>query len=163
MGLLERLPPRIAMSAQLVHRDIAPPLPIRVLTEDDIPSLAELLVAAYAGTVDDLGQTPAEALAELRDHTTGELIGPVLWDCSFVALDGETPAATVITCKEKGVPLLPYIYTHPDWQRRGLASALIQYAMNALLDRGYKQVRLRVALANLSARRLYEHFGFVQE
>ena len=163
MSLPERLPPRIVMSAPLVHRDIEPPLPIRVAADDDLPALAELLVAAYAGTVDGLGQTSAEALEELQHHTTGELIGPMLWDCSFVALDGETLAATVIACEEKGVPLLPYIFAHPDWQGRGLASALIQYAMNALVDRGYAQVRLRVALANVRARRLYEHIGFVEE
>jgi GNAT superfamily N-acetyltransferase len=163
MGLLERLPPRTVMSAPLVQRVVEPPLPVRITTEDDFPALAALLVVAYAGTVDDLGQTPDEALVELWDHTTGGLIGPMLWECSFVAHDGQTPAATVITCEENGVPLLPYIYTHPDWQGRGLATALIQYAMNALLDRGHKQVRLRVAHANLRARRLYEHIGFVEE
>jgi GNAT superfamily N-acetyltransferase len=151
------------MSAPLVQHDIDPPLPVRVSTEDDLPALAELLVVAYAGTVDDLRQTPAEALEELRHHTTGELIGPMLWDCSFVALDRETPAATVITCEEKGVPLLSYIYTHPDWQGHGLATALIQYSMNALLERGYERVRLKVALANVGARRLYKHIGFAEE
>lgn len=151
------------MSAPLVQRHISPPLPVRVTTEYDLPALAELLVVAYAGTVDDLGQTPAEALEELQDHATRERIGPMLWDCSFVALDRETPAAAVIACEEERVPLLSYIYTHPDWQGGGLATALIQYSINALLERGYERVRLKVALANVGARRLYKRIGFAEE
>ncbi len=88
----------------------------------------------------------------------------MLWDCSFVAVDGERPVSAVLTSEEQpGRPLLGDVYTHLDWQNRGLATSLIQLAANALLDRGYRRMTLRVALANEGARRLYERIGFVRE
>jgi ribosomal protein S18 acetylase RimI-like enzyme len=162
-AMLDRLPPGIVLVAPLVRRQVKSPLPCRNASAADLPELAELLVVSYRGTVDDLNQTTAEALQELEDHTTGEAIGPMLWDCSFVALDGDQLVSTVLTCESKGRPHLPYIYTHPDWQSRGLATALIQLTTNALLEHGYDRVALRVSLTNQGARRLYERLEFVPE
>lgn len=166
MSLLDRLPPRIVMVAKLpiptvMHRDDG--IPIRAVTPGDLPALAELLVVAYAGTVDDLQQTPAEALAELEQHTIGGLVGEPLWDCSLVAVDAGTPVAVVLTTDEDAHPLFAYVYTHPDFQRRGMATGLLQRCMKALHKRGFDHVRVRLAAANERARRVYERLGFVEE
>jgi ribosomal protein S18 acetylase RimI-like enzyme len=166
MSLLDRLPPRIVMVARLpgassVQRDDG--IPIRNVTPNDLPALAELLVVAYAGTIDDLGQTPAEALEELEQHTIGGAVGEPLWDCSLVAVDAGTPVAVVLTTNEDSHPLFAYVYTHPDFQRRGMATSLLQRCMKALHKRGFDHVRLRVALANERARRVYERLGFAEE
>jgi ribosomal protein S18 acetylase RimI-like enzyme len=165
MSLLDRLPPRTVMVAPLPIAGDAP-VPdsrYRTVTPEDLVALAELLVVAYSGTVDDLGQTPAEALEELEQHTTGEVVGPPLWDASFLSLDGDTPVATVLTTNENGRPLLAYIYTHPKWQSRGLATALIRRTAETLHSLGFCEMTLRVALANEGARRLYERLGFTKE
>lgn len=166
MSILDRLPPRIVMVAKLpgassVQRDDG--TPIRNVTADDLPRLADLLVVAYAGTVDDLGQTPEEALVELEQHTVGGLVGEPLWDCSFVAVEAGTPVAVVLTTDDKPHPLFAYVYTHPDIQRRGMATGLLQRAMKALHKKGYEKVRLRVAVANERAQRVYKRLGFVEE
>lgn len=162
--MLDRLPPRIVMTAPLVRRDVYPPLPCRPVAPGDLCALADLLVAAYRGTVDDLDESPGEALDYLEKRISGAMVGPMLWDCSFLALDDESPVAAVITSEEEpDRPLLGDVYTHPDWQRRGLATALIQLTANALLDHGYMRMTLRVAIANEGARRLYERIGFVRE
>jgi GNAT superfamily N-acetyltransferase len=166
MSILDRLPPRIEMVAPLpnnaaIDRDF--PIPIRNVTPDDLPALAELLVVAYAGTVDDLQQTPAEALVELEQHTVGGLVGEPLWDCSLVAVEAAVPVAVVLTTEEKGCPLFPYVFTHPSIQRRGVATALLQRAMKALHKKGYDRVRLRVAVENDRALRVYKRLGFVEQ
>lgn len=162
--MLDRLPPRILMTAPLRRREVEPLLPCRTVTPEDLPSLAGLLVSAYRGTVDDLGESPEQALDYLGKRTHGAVVGPMLWDCSFLALDGDDPVSAVLTSEEEpGRPLLGDIYTHPDWQNRGLATSLIQLTANALLDRGFRLMTLRVAIANESARRLYERLGFVAE
>ncbi len=156
---MRALPPRIRMLAPVVRRDPRPPLRTRRASPRDLPALAELLLASYAGTVDDLEQTFEEALKELEKFA-GSDIGPVLWDCSFIALASGRPVSAVLTCDEEGVPLLAYIYTHRDWQNRGLGTSLIGLAMNALAHRGYDIVSLRVAVANEGAQRLYRQLGF---
>jgi ribosomal protein S18 acetylase RimI-like enzyme len=113
--------------------------------------------------VDDLQQTPAEAQEELERHMLGGLVGEPLWDCSFVAVEAGTPVAVVLTTDEDTHPLFPYVYTHPDHQRRGMATGLLQRAMRALHKKGYDHVRLRVAVANERARRVYERLGFVEQ
>lgn len=166
MSILDRLPPRIVMVAKLPISAAAPRddgIPIRNVTEHDLGQLAELLVIAYAGTVDDLQQTPEEAQAELEQHTLGSLVGAPLWDCSFVAVEHGTPVAVVLTTDEDTHPLFAYVFTHPDHQRRGMATGLLLRAMRALHKKGYDHVRLRVAEANERARRVYERLGFVQE
>ena len=159
---MRALPPRIRMLAPVVQRDMRPPLRTRQASTRDLQALAELLLVSYAGTVDDLKQTFEEALAELENFARGD-IGPALWDCSFIALASGRPVSTALTCDENGVPLLGYIYTHPDWQNRGLATSLIAIAMNALARRGYDIVSLRVATANDAAQRLYRRLGFEEE
>ncbi len=163
MSLLDRLPARIVMIADLPIIGEAPSSEstYRTVTPDDLPALAELLVVAYAGTVDDLNESPEEALDYLHKRTRGEIVGPMLWDCSFVAVQRIAPVAAVLTSEENpGKPLLGDVYTHPDWQRRGLATALIHLTANALHERGYKEMTLKVAIANTDARRLYERLGF---
>ena len=159
---MRELPPRIRMLAFAVERDIESPFETREASPRDLPALAELLLVSYASTVDDLGQTFEEALGELEEFAAGQ-IGPVLWDSSFVAFASERPVSAVLTCEEKGVPLLAYIYTHPEWQNRGLGTALIRLAMNAAARRGYGMVSLRVATANNDAQRLYRRLGFSEE
>ncbi len=156
---MRELPPRIRMLAPAVEREVKPALRTREASPRDLPVLAQLLLVSYAGTVDDLEQTFEEALGELKEFAAGQ-IGPVLWDSSFVGFASGRPVSAVLTCEEKGVPLLAYIYTHPHWRNRGLGTALIRLVMNALARRGYSTVTLRVATANEDAQRLYRRLGF---
>ncbi len=138
-------------------------LDARSVAPGDLPALAELLVVAYTGTVDDLQQTPAEALEELEHFASGREVGPPLWECSFLTPASSAALSAVLTTLEGGRPLLGYIYTHPDAQGRGLATGLITRARQALAERGFQRVALRVAIANERARRLYERLGFAAE
>jgi predicted GNAT family acetyltransferase len=100
-------------------------------------------------------------LKYLEEHSSGGRLAPMLWDCSFLALDGETPVAAVFTSNENSHPLFHEVFTHPDSRGHGLATALLRRAMSALTAQGFGHVRLRVAVANETARQLYERLGFV--
>lgn len=51
---------------------------------------------------------------------------------------------------------------HPSFRRQGIASRLMQAAMDKLAGQKIKKVFLEVAIDNLSAIALYRHFGFTQ-
>lgn len=51
----------------------------------------------------------------------------------------------------------------PRWRNRGVGSALLSTAIEALRKRGAEDVALKVNIYNGTAQRLYRSFGFVQE
>lgn len=54
------------------------------------------------------------------------------------------------------------VATHPDYRRRGVASALLLAAQNAAKKSGILQLSLEVRASNEEAASLYEHHGFVR-
>jgi len=138
--------------------------PSRSATAEDRQALAELLIAAYSGTIDDEGETPAEALAEI-DHTLAGAYGPYLERCSFVVeADGALAAACLITLWN-AVPLVAFVMVAPRQQQRGLGRFVLRQSMRALWAQGYTQLALYVTDGNAPAQQLYERLGFtvVQE
>lgn len=137
-------------------------LALRPLVEDDAPGLADLMLAAFRGTVDDEGEDLDQARDEVRRTFAGSY-GRLLWNASFV-VEGEraTPAflsASVITFWQD-LPLLSFSVTHPQAERRGLATALIRQSARTLTGQGYARLDLFVTRGNAPAERLYEKLGF---
>ncbi|MBI1885167.1 MAG: GNAT family N-acetyltransferase [Chloroflexi bacterium] len=148
--------------------DLAGPLPdiavgpfdARNPGEHEVPALAELMFVSYAGSIDDEGWSVEETQHEVAAFADGKY-GPPLWECSFVAMVSGRPASAVLLCEENGVPLLAYVYTHPEFRGRGLVTGLVQRALTALRHRGYAKARLRVTIGNAAAEHVYRKLGFV--
>ena len=89
--------------------------PCRTVRADDVDSLAVLLYAAFRGTIDDEGESFADALAEIERTFAGGY-GKLLTNCSFVAEKGEfLVSACLIGLSEPGpVPLVIFSMTRPD-------------------------------------------------
>lgn len=49
------------------------------------------------------------------------------------------------------------------WRNRGLGSALLSSAIEAMRRRGAEEIALKVTIYNGTAQRLYRQFGFVQD
>lgn len=149
------------MEVQLRRRTVNRDLPRRTARKSDREDLAILLYAAYRGTIDDDGETFADALAEIDKLFAGGY-GEFLSDCSFVIEEGEFLAsASLITWWEPHrAPLVAFAMTRPEAQGRGMARSLLKESMNALLDRGDERLTLIVTDGNTPAQSLYESLGF---
>jgi ribosomal protein S18 acetylase RimI-like enzyme len=134
----------------------------RPLEGSDEADLADLMLAAFRGTVDDEGEDLDQARDEVRRTFEGAY-GTMLWDASFVVQDEAARpallAASVITFWRDS-PLLSCSMTHPRAARSGLATALISQSARALAGRGHTRLELFVTRGNVPAERLYDKLGF---
>ena len=153
---------RVPMELRLTKPPRGESRAFRAVRPSDREDLAILLYAAFRGTVDDEGETFADALAEI-DRTFAGGYGALLCDCSFVAEQGGfLLSACLIGLSEPGpVPLVVFSMTRPDARRRGWARFLLQRAIDALVDRGHRRLRLIVTEGNEPAQLLYASLGFV--
>lgn len=131
--------------------------------ESEMLALGRLYYEAYHGAIDDEGETPADALDEVRRCLGGEY-GCFLADCSFVLEgdDGEPAGAVLVAADSDGSVLLAEVLMHPRYRGRGYARPLIQSAMNACLERGYRRMWLMVTHDNVPAEGLYRRLGFAE-
>ncbi len=152
---------RIHMESRLVRQEDSARHACRTVRLSDRHNLSILLYAAFRGTIDDEGERLADARAEIDRTFTGKY-GRLLPDCSFVYQEEELLlSACLISCSEPDrIPLVVFSMTHPQAQRQGLARLLLRRSINALLDRGYKQLQLVVTDGNSPAQHLYASLGF---
>jgi GNAT superfamily N-acetyltransferase len=132
----ERAFMRIALQPQRVPATAGQRAPRR----DDAPALGALMFAAYAGTVDDEGESAEQAVDEVRKTFAGTY-GP--YDetrSSLVERDGRPVSACLVTYWQ-GRPFVAFSLTHPASQRQGLARAGLQHAMQALHANGEVELR----------------------
>ena len=122
-------------------------------------ALGALMLAAYQGTVDDEGESEADAVAEV-ERTMGGGYGPLLNDCSFAAEEGDRIVGASMTTLFESDPFLTYLVVDPEMKRRGIGTFLIVASGNALLSAGYTRLDLFVTEANGPAVNLYRKLGF---
>jgi len=157
---------RVEMMAEPVRRLVVCDRPLRHPRPDDeadVEALGRLYYEAYRGTIDDIGQSPADAMNEARETLAG-YFGRFLADCSFV-LDGHDglAGATLVTAAADDTALLAEVMVDPGYRGQGYARALIQAAMNACLDQGWQKMILTVTRNNVPAEGLYRRMGFEEE
>ena len=133
---------------------------LRAPVAADAGALARLMLAAYAGSVDDEGEDEADALVEVGKTFDGDYGTFDAASSKLVARAQELLHATLIT-RWQGRPFVAFAMTAPAARRVGLARACLISAMQDLRDQGEGEIRLVVTLANLPARTLYESLGFV--
>lgn len=135
----------------------------RAVAQGDDDALAQLMLAAYKGTVDDGGETLDDACGEVRKLLTGEF-GAFDATLSTVWIeDGAMAAATLLT-RTRGAQAEPFVafsMTLPAFQRRGLARAGLTRAMRQLREAGHARLHLVVTRANERAVALYRSCGLV--
>jgi len=153
---------RSVLLARLHRRNIPREVRIRPVAPSDREDLSTLLYASFRGTVDDEGETAADARTEIEKTFAGTY-GRFLPDCSFVIRQSEgLAAACLVTWFEPHqAPLVAFSMTLPAHQRRGFATTLLRASMNALLDRGYAVLTLVVTKENVPAQALYRKLGFL--
>ncbi len=150
---------RMRWRANVVARPADLAIPYRHPAPDDCELLGSLMLAAYRGTIDERYQTSADASSHVAKYFGGQFGEPLL-DCSYVAVHDTRPISAALVSMDGDEPLLAQAYTAPDWQNRGLASALIQMSMSALAANDLRALNLVATVGNLPAEHVYRKLGF---
>ena len=154
------VPKRIDMTITLSNRERVHIEGERRPLPTDECELAELMMAAYQGTVDDEGENVEQALDEIRKTFSGEY-GPFRPECSrVVQREARIVSATLVTGWQ-GRPFVAFAMTAPNWKRKGIARASMVNTMQDLIERGETLLSLVVTVRNEPAYALYQTLGFV--
>jgi ribosomal protein S18 acetylase RimI-like enzyme len=148
----------VLTAGRLVPSVAAPQADIRVLSsDDDWRQALELDFACYGLPSDDDSRRFAERrVAGYRSLCEA---GHGCWIGAFV--EGRLRAGAGLFAVGSGLARFQNVETHPDFRRRGLASAVIHHAaQHALLDPGVRTLVI-VADPDDHAIRLYRALGFV--
>jgi ribosomal protein S18 acetylase RimI-like enzyme len=151
--------PRLRMRQTLREQDTSSTWQARAIERSDASAIGALMLAAYRGTVDDEGESEADAIAEVARTISGDY-GPWLKGCSFTVDESSRIAGASMVTLWEGDPFLTYVVVHPDMQRRGLGTFLMTTSVNALVTAGYAQLDLFVTEENDPAVTLYRKLGF---
>ena len=147
----------IAPTASLLIAD--PTAESRVLTDDDLPGLAQIFIDAYAGSVDDDGESLDDARTEIGALLQGAHGEPRRESWRGIFDDDGPPLAVILCTTWKGMPFIPYVITQPSYRERGFATSLIREFAAQVAEQGGTAIGLTVTRTN-PAMHLYEELGF---
>ncbi|GAB2850832.1 hypothetical protein GCM10027200_59060 [Lentzea nigeriaca] len=99
---------------------------IRPLNGEDDAALADLMERAYAGTVDEHLGGNSDGAVEIEGWRPTAVPA-----ASFVADENGIVAASLISRSGNDF-WLAYVTTHPEWQGRGLGTAVVAASLRAL-------------------------------
>ena len=161
----------VITTVAVAPRDVNTDGLLRQPAESDIEALTPIYVAAFRETIEYFGHSQ-ERIAEaarrdLRNYFAGEHGRPTSASCLAIGTgsdpDDETFAgAALVTSTENG-PLLYLLFVAPQWQRRGLAAAMVSAAINELHELGEKTLTSRYHIGNEQSMAWHQRFGFVEE
>jgi ribosomal protein S18 acetylase RimI-like enzyme len=123
------------------HRSDVEPMEVRTLTSRDVPEMLELVEQTQPG--------PFRSATIELGHFYGYFQSGRL-----VAMAGER-------LRPPGYVEISAVCTHPEFQGRGLATALTHHVASGVIGQGRTPI-LHVAESNEGARRVYEALGFRQ-
>ena len=121
--------------------------------------LAPMMLAAYLGTPDYEGEDLAATEQAITDAMAG-CWGDWIAAASFAAVVDDEPVGAIFMVEGESEPYIAFVFTHPEYQGRGIAAALIVHAIEALGISGRPSVGLYVSKDNARALALYRQLGF---
>ncbi|QIL50213.1 ribosomal protein S18-alanine N-acetyltransferase [Weissella coleopterorum] len=125
---------------------------LMVAQHTDAVDMFEIEEAAYQGMTpwplevfeDEVDRTNERLYLVLRAQETGSVLAYI--GASFAA--------------GKKTAHITNIAVHPQWQRRGLAKALLAYVMSLSVQHRFERVTLEVREDNVAAQKLYQQLNF---
>jgi RimJ/RimL family protein N-acetyltransferase len=157
----------VAVAARDVNTDCV----LRRPAESDIEPLTPVYVAAFHETIEYFGYSQEQVVEaagrDLRNYFAGEHGQPTSASCLAVApgsnLDEEAVVGAAMIKLTGNGPLLYLLFVAPQWQRRGLATAMVSAAINELHDLGEKILTSRYHIGNEQSMAWHQRFGFVEK
>jgi len=140
----------------------------------DLAPLADLIEIAFASSMDNNGRA---AVREMRTMSSMPGLGLLSgfntlmqgMGLGYVWVADGRLVGNVSTYPADGSGydgktwVIVNVAVHPDYQRRGIAYALMQDSLEMIASRGGHTAILQVDADNPTARRLYQRLGFIEE
>jgi RimJ/RimL family protein N-acetyltransferase len=133
----------------------APTPGLRRPDQADLVQMAQLMLDAYAGTIDSEGETIADAIEEV----TAWFAGTPLLEHSFLKQEDESILSAVLVSMIDGNPFIGYVITDPRHKNRGLATTVTLAALETLRSGGFSKVALYITEGNTPSERLFRRLG----
>ncbi len=133
---------------------------IRRVTKDDEKHFIEVYIEAYKGLEEYAYTSKRDVKWYFRwllkrdpngffTYVINEPIGFIACDCNwFSVFEGDDVAE------------IHEIFVHPEWQKKGIGTALMKKALDYAKERNRDVVELWVGVGNLKAIKFYKRFGF---
>ncbi len=128
---------------------------LRALRPEDLDALAHLILDAYRGTIDDEGETMAEAVTEIE----GWLAGTPIMDRSIGAVVDGALVAAVLVMTLDDAPFIAVVMTAAASKGSGLGRAVVEEAVTGLRRDGHRRVVLYITDGNVPSERLFASVG----
>lgn len=129
----------------------------------DAEQLAELMLDAYRGTIDDGGETIDNARDEVASYLAS-VLNPPLLGCSWLVAQPGQLVAACLTClwSRRATPLVAYAITRASHKRLGLGQLLLGQSLASLRHVGYAEARAVITAGNQPSEQLFGRLGFTR-
>jgi len=131
---------------------------VRSINPGDLRALANLMLGAYAGTIDYDGEDLDDAVGEVRSYM--ENGHPLLDRSHVVESDGAIISAVLVSVSDD-TPFIEYVMTAPDYKSLGLGRLVTAASLVALAQDGYEKVVFYITEGNLPSEALFRAVGAV--
>lgn len=132
----------------------------------DLRQIAGLMDTCFGDTLDQGGRGAVREMESLsRNAPMLWLIGAMVpqWQLGFVWVENGRVVGNISTQMsefDRGTWLIANVAVHPDYRRRGIATALTEAALNLAASNQARRVQLQVHQRNTTAYNMYLHLGF---
>ncbi|MHB2017231.1 MAG: GNAT family N-acetyltransferase [Candidatus Xenobia bacterium] len=148
----------VCSTKKIVAPIVARPVPkapgrLRRATLEDVPALGRLMDAAY-GFASGEGQALAEELFGTTYSLPASYVGEREGGLGLAA------ASLILGRRGQKIPTLSHAITHPEEQKKGWGTSLVQSSMNVLAGFGCEQMDGWALTDNHGVTPLHRRFGF---
>jgi ribosomal protein S18 acetylase RimI-like enzyme len=149
------LPERILLTAHVDALLLGEPvIESRLMTEDDLPGLAQLFA-------DSVSVGVAEARDDLNSYAAG-MFGAPMWGLWRGIFEGQpVPVSAVLYSMMNGMPVIVELLTAPAYRNRGHASSIVRETAVQLKANGVERIGV-IVKPNSPSKFLLEELGFVE-
>lgn len=153
MGLRRKIRYEIDLTGR--PESVGLPPGVRRIERSDNRDLAQLMLDAYAGTIDSGGESFEDALDEVEAFFGAR---PLLQH-SFVMERNDSVLSAVLVSIQELHPLIGSVTTQPAYRNQGLAASVAASALDSLKSAGFSTVVLYITEGNIQSEALFAKFG----
>lgn len=114
------------------------------------------MMDAYVGTIDYEGETPEQAVEEVAGYLESE----AYLEVSRLAISDGVIQCAALMSRLAGVPLVGFVMTRAAMKGRGLASALLDIATDAVWATGADEIRAFITEGNMPSEAIFTKAGY---